>query len=1217
MKAPPAVCPFCHPDETRVILRTKQVFALWDGYPVTEGHALIVPHRHVSGWFDATHDERAELFGAIDAVRDAIRKRWPVDAFNIGIDVGAAAGQTVPHLHLHVIPRRNGDVADPRSGVRYVIPEKANYLARMQSATATVLHAGEPRLTETLLTTGGGNPLIAQLELDLASARTLDVAVAFVMPSGVQKLYPHFEDLLTRGGVLRLLTGDYLDVSDPGALQKLIDLRTLHGAEQCQLKVFESRGRSFHPKAYVVSHAGGRGVAYVGSSNLSASALGEGIEWNLRVVSSRDAEAWQRVSDAFEELFRHPSTRELDDAWLSVYRARRKVPAADDKVTIVDDEAIELPPPQPEPNVIQREALEALAGTRAEGYRAGLVAMATGLGKTWLAAFDSADPAFRRILFVAHRQEILNQAVATFRRIRPEASIGLYAGNERAPNADILFASIQTLSRNEHLRRFDPRAFDYIVVDEFHHAAAATYRRLIDHFEPRFLLGLTATPERSDGGDLLALCQENLVYRCLVPRGIELGLLCPYHYFGVPDDVDYTNIPWRSTRFDEEALTEAVATQRRAGTVLEQWRKRAGDRTLAFCVSQRHADFMRRYFREQGIASAAVHAGSSSDSRSVSLERLAAGELKVVFAVDMFNEGVDVPAIDTVMMLRPTESQIVWLQQFGRGLRRHGDKRLTVIDYIGNHRSFLLKARTLLGLSAGGDRALHVALEKAQAGELELPPGCEVTYELEALNIMRALLRIAADPADALREYYLDFRERNGQRPTATEAFHDGYLPRTARRAHGSWFGFVIAMGDFDAQEIVAFDRTHVFLEALESLKMARSFQMLVLLAMLNTDTLPGRGIGIDALTAEFARLAGRTPKLIADLGVPLDDTGQLAAMIERTPIAAWVGDTTVPGTTAFEYESRVLRFKQPIPDAERSAFQRFVREIIEWRLTEYLSHSAESSGEASFLMKVSHASGRPILFLPDRTEASIIPAGWQPVLIDGQRYDANFVKIAVNVVRLPSSEENALPAILRGWFGHDAGLPGTGHTVVCEQIGDEWQMRPSARRNDDEAELFKRYSREQIPRLFGDEFSEARWNSGFVLITPQSPKHVVLLVTLHKGDMASNFQYSDHFLSPDVFQWQSQKRTKQSVKHGKLIRDHEALGVQVHLFVRAEKKRAGRAAAPFVYCGPVTFIDWEGEAPITVRWDLSTPLQARFFTEFGVPDVESRGATETQHKPY
>lgn len=1197
MNEPPAKCPFCEPDERRVIRRFNHVFALWDGFPVSEGHALIVPYRHVPTWFDASPDERVALFGAIDAVCAEIDVRLPATGFNFGINVGQSAGQTVPHLHLHVIPRRAGDVPDPRGGVRYVIPEKANYLAA-GDRPPNILRAREPRILETLLTTGDDNPLLIQLERDLSDARSLDVAVAFVMPSGVERLYPHFEDLLERGGALRLLTGDYLDVSDPNALQRLVDLRALYGVERCQLRVFESKGKSFHPKAYVVSHVGGRGAAYVGSSNLSASALVDGIEWNYRILSSRDADGWQQVSDAFQALFGHPATRELDESWLSEYRRRRHVPS--DRRTDAEAE-IEVPPSPPAPNVIQTEVLVALVKTRDDGYRAGLVVMATGLGKTWLAAFDSADPKYRRVLFVAHRQEILSQSIVTFRRIRPNASIGLYMGSERAPEADILFASIQTLGRNEHLRRFDSRAFDYIVVDEFHHASAATYRRLIDHFEPQFLLGLTATPERTDGGDLLALCQENLVFRCLVPRGIEEGLLCPYHYFGVPDDVDYTNIPWRSTRFDEEALTTAVATQRRAKNILEQWRKRGGKRTLAFCASQRHADFMRRCFSDQGIACAAVHAGPSADSRSVSLERLAAGDLQVIFAVDMFNEGVDVPAIDTVMMLRPTESQIVWLQQFGRGLRKHGDKRLTVIDYIGNHRSFLLKARTLLELVGGGDRALSAALERIEAGTYELPPGCEVTYDLEALNIMRALLRIPADPTDALREYYLDFRERNGARPSASEAFHDGYLPRTARRAHGSWFGFVSTMGDLDGEERQALDIARPFLEALESTKMTRSFKMLVLLAMLNTDTLPGSGIRIDDLSVEFVRLARRNPKLAGDLGAAVDDGSDARILIERNPIVAWTGEGAVRGGAAFAYSADVFRYRQSIPDSARAGFQRLVRELAEWRLAEYLSRTDETPLQNAFTMKVSHSAGQPILFLPDRSKVAGIPEGWQSVLINGRPHRANFVKIAVNVVRAADSDDNALPAILRGWFGHDAGRPGTNHTVVCEHVEGEWVMRPATRRGDDEAEVFKRYSREQIPRLFGDQFSEARWNSGFVLITPENPRHVVLLVTLHKGDMGSQFQYGDHFLAPDLFQWQSQNRTKQSGKHGALISGHSTLGASVHLFVRSEKKRAGGVAAPFVYCGPVTFVDWEGEAPITVRWRLPQPLPTRLIAEFKV----------------
>ncbi len=440
----------------------------------------------------------------------------------------------------------------------------------------------------------------------------------------------------------------------------------------------------------------------------------DGLEWNYRVESRRDAAGLTLVRGAFEALFADPTTRDLDDAWLAEYRGRRPALAA-----LSTEPVGEAPEPTPDvrtPNPVQEEALTALMANRTEGARAGLVVMATDLGKTWLAAFDIARPQFRRVLFVAHREEILHQALATFRRIRPGAVLGLYNGNARVADADILFASIQTLSRREHLDRFDPHAFDYLIVDEFHHASAASYRRLIEHFDPSFLLGLTATPERTDGGNLLALCGENLVYRCGVPRGIDLGLLCAYRYFGVPDEVDYRNVPWRSGRFDETELTAAVATELRAANIVDQWRKRAGARTLAFCVSQRHAEYMKRHFLDAGIPCATVHSGPGADPRALSLEQLAAAQLKVVFAVDMFNEGVDVPAIDTVMMLRPTESAVIWLQQFGRGLRKHGDKRLTVIDYIGNHRSFLTKVRALLAIEGGGDRAIAAAL-RAYQGE--------------------------------------------------------------------------------------------------------------------------------------------------------------------------------------------------------------------------------------------------------------------------------------------------------------------------------------------------------------------------------------------------------------------------------------------------------------------------------------------------------------------
>ncbi|HYD47454.1 MAG TPA: DEAD/DEAH box helicase family protein, partial [Terriglobales bacterium] len=715
------------------------------------------------------------------------------------------------------------------------------------------------------------------------------MAVAFVFSSGLDLLECHLAEAIGRGASVRILTGDYQDVTEPQALRRLLDLE---GA--AEVRVFEARDTSFHPKAYLFTRAGaGGGAAYVGSSNISATALRHGIEWNYRIQSSEQPRGFAEVQAQFERLFHHPATRPLSAEWISAYEARRRQPLA--RVEI----APEPPAPPPDPTPVQQEALAALAATRAAGNGAGLVVMATGLGKTYLSAFDSRS--FRRVLFVAHREEILEQAMRAYRRVRPDDRFGRYSGQEKTPEADVLFASVQTLARLPHLRRFTPKAFDYVVVDEFHHACAATYRRLIGYFHPRFLLGLTATPERTDGGDLLTLCGENLVYRCDFMEGIQRALLSPFHYFGVPDEVDYTNIPWRSSRFDEGALTQAVATQSRAQNALDQYRERGGARTLAFCCSQRHADFMADYFGKAGLRVVAVHSGPGAAPRTSSLEQLAAGDLDVVFAVDMFNEGVDVPSIDTVMMLRPTESSILWLQQLGRGLRRfHGKERLVVIDYIGNHRTFLLKPQTLFQLGPG-DAAIARALDLVTKGEAELPPGCAVTYDLEAVDILRGLLRVRPRDAEALRLYYQDFLERRGARPLAVEAMHDGYAPRSARTKHGSWLRFVQTMGGLSPQQASLLEEHGSFFDSLETTPMTRSYKMLVLQAMLNIDALPG-SIDIEALVQEVATIASRSASLRADVGPALTREPELRKLVEENPIAAWAGGKGTAGVSYFAY---------------------------------------------------------------------------------------------------------------------------------------------------------------------------------------------------------------------------------------------------------------------------------------------------------------------------
>lgn len=1165
-------CPFCPPASERVFLQTPLVTGLWDAFPASPGHALLITKRHAETWLDTSDEEKQALVASVEMARQEILRRHSPDGFNVGWNIGAAAGQTVFHVHVHVIPRYEGDVEDPRGGVRLAIP-----LSDEPVVEASL--APEPRVTADLphgraLVTGRSDAFLPHLRAHIDRAVSFDIAVAFIRRSGLELIEEHLRDLLDRGGRLRIVAGDYLDVTEPEALRRFLDLEGAVAA-----RVYQTAGtpRSFHPKAYIARLAEGFGVAYVGSSNLTATALDHGLEWNARLITSRDRSAFEDIQGAFEELFADSRTRALDHDWIDTYEARRRPPAG--PVIEVDDERL---PPPPEPHAIQVDALRALERTRAEGHRAGLVVMATGLGKTWLSAFDSNRPEVRRLLFVAHREEILTQAIKTFRRIRPRARIGRYTGPEKAPEADLLFASIQTLGRSEHLRRFDPAAFDTIVIDEFHHAAARTYRQLIDHFEPGFLLGLTATPERTDGGDLLALCQQNLVYRCDVFDGIRRQQLCPFRYFGVPDAVDYENIPWRSARFDEAALTSAVATRARAANALEQLRRRGGTRTLAFCCSQLHADFMADYFREEGLRAAAVHSGERSDPRAASLEALERGELDVLCAVDMFNEGVDLPQVDTVLMLRPTESNILWAQQFGRGLRRaEGKDHLRVIDYIGNHRIFLTKPRALLGLGPG-DGEVAKALEALAADTLELPPGCEITYELEAIELLRSILRRPAAP-EALEAYYRDFRERHGQRPSALETMQDGFNPRSLRPSFGSWHRFVRSMGDLEGDQGRVVDRHDAVLDRLATLPSESGLELAVLLALLNCDALPGR-ISVDELEIALDRIARRSAALSRVSNRP----SRLRSEV-LPALSDWVslGGSEVESTFTAAPE-------------HRDAFQELARELIDWRLAEFLARTPAPRPEAGFIGKVSHANRKPMVFLPDRQSQPEIPRGWHRIFVNGREYEANFVKVALNVVRRADSDsaQNVLPSLLRSMFGPDAGLPGTNFQVLFERGEAGLEMKSTGvHAGRARLEPWRQYSREEIPPLFDLEFNPPVWQQGFV----SKGGALFLLVTLDKSKQREEFQYQDRFSSAEEFQWQSQNRTRQASKHGKAIKNHAAEKTPVHLFVRNKGKERGRAC-PFVYCGEVDFVRWDGEKPITVWWRLREAVPSHMRALLKVP---------------
>ncbi|MHB2165629.1 DUF3427 domain-containing protein [Alsobacter sp. R-9] len=1193
-------CPFCSIDRSRVAFEDEIILALWDGFPVNEGHLLIVPKAHAATWDDLSPLQKAAIWSALDRAQALIRERHRPDGFNVGFNQGAAAGQTVFHFHLHVIPRYAGDVADPRGGVRHVIPAKANYLAEGGPSGPSAASGSSGELdavdvSRRLVRGGEMDHLLTHLRERLDRATHCDIAVAFLMDSGARLIVEHLRDFLTRGGKARLLVGDYLQVTEPVALRRLNDLALAPARGSFDLRVYEAQDKSFHLKTYIFL-TGRDGVAFVGSSNLSQSALTDGIEWNYRVIASSDAQGFCEITAGFEDLFHSCSTRRVDEAWIARYEQERATP--DWKQAGLAEDP---PAPIPTPHALQIEALEALEATRADGFTAGLVVLATGLGKTWLAAFDSDRPAFQRVLFVAHREEILGQAIETFRRIRPAASIGRIDGSNRDERADLTFASVQTLGRLNHLTRFAPDAFDYIVVDEFHHAAATTYRRIIDHFSPKFLLGLTATPERMDGGDLLALCQENVVFEASVTRGIATGLLCPFQYWGVPDTVDYENIPWRNARFDLDELTAAVATEARAQNALDQFRKHGAQRCIAFCCSQRHADYMADFFRARGVKAVAVHSGSGSAPRTTSLQQLAEGQLEVIFSVDVFNEGVDVPAIDTVLMLRPTESTVIWMQQFGRGLRRAPEKpHLNVIDYVGNHRTFLTKLRSIAamtGMEANSDGALRRVLDAVRSGGLDLPDGCSVTYDLEAVDSLSTLLRPTSTD-QALEAFYRDFLAQHGARPTAVEAFHEGFSPRS--NSDRSWLGFVARMEGLSAAEGAAWSQTRTLLEQLEKTEATRSYKIILLLAMLAADALPG-SIALADLTQQVSRLAARMAKVRADFSVDVEDAAALQRLLVANPVRALVEARGTGGVSYFRLNDG--RFETTFTVSERAAFKELAREILDWRLAQYLSRKDPIVRD--IICRVSRATGdRPILFLPNSAESLGLERGPLVVTVDGGEREAVVAKIAINVLRRPGTDENELPDVLRRWFGPDAGLPGRGERVKLIPTGGTWKMEPlgganiaTGNQGAGGVALWERYLREEIPPAFGLTFSQAIWNAGLVVQDPD----VFLLVTLSKDGMTSDHRYVDHFISDREFAWQSQNRTTRASKHGQLLSRHREKGKRIHLFIRPTKK-TGSKPTPFVYCGQVEFVSWEGDAPISIHWRLNEVVPERLRTWLEVP---------------
>ncbi len=1086
--------------------------------------------------------------------------------------------------------------------------------------------------TPKLVIGGRDHPFLPQLSHAIAHADEIDMTVAFIKSSGLRLLMPDFQEALCRATSekpvrLRILTSDYLDVTDPEALRLLMLLQ----AKGAQIKVFESAGQSFHMKAYLFAHFRDgqlHGTAFIGSSNISRQALTDGLEWNYRIDYPGD-EGFLDARKQFEKLFALPCCVDLNDDWISAYEERRRPMVLPLAIGNKDDD------PPPAPTEIQRDALVALRNTRALGYRRGLVVLATGLGKTWLAAFDARQSEARRILFVAHREEILTQAASTFLRIRPKARIGFYMGQQRDAEVDILCASIQTLGRNHHLQQFAAQHFDYVVVDEFHHAAAPMYRRLLQHFTPHFLLGLTATPDRSDQSDILALCDDNLVYERNLFAGIDGGFLAPFQYYGIFDEsVDYREIPWRNGQFDPDALANKLATRARAHHALREWRDKAQTRTLAFCVSLRHADFMAAQFRAAGLAAASVYAGSEL-SRGEALQQLAENRLQVIFSVDLFNEGVDLPAIDTVMMLRPTESKILFLQQLGRGLRHsEGKNRLVVLDFIANHKSFLHKPQALAGLS-GQLRELGDFARRIEKNTWPLPEGCFINYDLRFIDFLKSL------DNNGLAEDYATLREVLGRRPTLTEFYRAGAAPTKIRQQYGSWFEMVSAMSDLKETEQALVDAYRQFLIELETTRMTASFKMVLLEAFQQLEGWTN-DVRLHQLAQTSWELLHRRPPLLADLPDAIrplsSESNEWQRYWRKNPVNAWIGGNLDDKKRPFfEVERDNFKSKLLIPAGQSELFVELVQELIDFRLATYEARQAQQS-ETAQILPFPPKRQRQTVELPyfddlriacghfRTSTAEILEHRALPLsygqLDPARHFIARAIGNSMNGGKHPIRDGDFL--LLELLTSNNAGSI-SGQTVAIErqdEYGDnQYLLRVVSKQTpghyilkannpdyedlpaDDSMRTLARlkqvidpldltigqsFMREDIPNLFGEKFNPGNWNSGHVVLSQQNAH--ILLVTLNKQGKAEDHRYTDYWIDENTFHWQSQNATTPTSKRGREIIEHKKDGQKIHLFVRENKLSAGKAA-PFVYFGPIDYVSHQGSEPMSVIFALENKI--------------------------
>ncbi|WP_456272426.1 DUF3427 domain-containing protein [Bacillus sp. AK031] len=670
--------------------------------------------------------------------------------------------------------------------------------------------------------------VLASLVEELTHCKDFFFSVAFITESGLATLKSHLWDLNQKGVKGRILTSTFLQFNQPKVFKELMKISNL------EVRLTSLKG--FHAKGYIFKHDTHYSLI-VGSSNLTAQALKANYEWNVKLNSHENGEIVHHFVEQFEDVWKEADL--LTSEWIEEYEKKYQGPPA------YGSQVVELPSQyqtnsieealKVKPNKMQEAALQSIQYVREQGKEKALVVSATGTGKTYLSAFDVRRFAPKRMLFIVHREQILQKAKSDYQKILGGADrdYGILSGNSKQQDARYLFATIQTLSKDNVLHQFDHSEFDYVLVDEVHKAGAKSYLKVMDYFKPKFLMGMTATPERTDDFNIYQLFDYNIAYEIRLQEALEEDMLCPFHYFGV------TDYEYNGQLLDETAALSKLVTEERVKHILEKidYYSYSGEkvRGLMFCSRKEEAEELSKALNSHGLNTVALLGNHSPEERLLRVTQLENGLLDYIITVDIFNEGVDIPSVNQVVMLRQTQSSIIFIQQLGRGLRKHDSKDfVTVIDFIGNY-----KNNYLIPVALSGDRSQNKDNIRRHTKETHYIQGVSTINfeEVAKKQIFKSINDSKLTALKILREAYTELKNRIGRVPYLYDFIeHNSIDPSVIVMEHTNYYKFLDKVKEEGLPEISNYEFDVLTMLSQEILNGKRKHEILLLDLLLENE---------------------------------------------------------------------------------------------------------------------------------------------------------------------------------------------------------------------------------------------------------------------------------------------------------------------------------------------------------------------------------------------